>query len=66
MDHHSCLSAERMGRTRWTRPVPDSYERPGLLVHLPYAVSSTQNSNLNDCSSGEGQSPQVWLGVLEK
>lgn len=56
LDHHSCLSGKRMGRTCWTRPVPDSYECPGLLVHLPYVVSSTQNSSFNDsgfCSSGD-------------
>ena len=53
---YSCLPLERVGRNWWTCPVSDINQHPGLLVHLPYTVSSVQNPSLDDtgfCSGGD-------------
>ena len=53
---YSCLLLERVGRNWWTCPVSDINQHPGLLVHLPYTVSSAQNPSLDDtgfCSGGD-------------
>ena len=52
----SCLPLERVGRNWWTCPVSDINQHPGLLVHLPYTISSAQNPSLDDtgfCSCGD-------------
>ena len=53
---YSCLLLERVCQNWWTYPVSDINQHPGLLVHLPYKVSSAQNPSLDDtgfCSSGD-------------
>jgi hypothetical protein len=53
---YSCLPLEGVGWNWWTCLVSDINQHPGLLVHLPYTVSSAQNPSLDDtgfCSSGD-------------
>jgi hypothetical protein len=53
---YSCLPLERVGRNWWTCPVSDINQHHGLLVHLPYTISSAQNPSLDDtgfCSCGD-------------
>jgi hypothetical protein len=53
---YSCLPLERVGQNWWTCLVSDINQHPGLLMHLPYTVSSVQNPSLDDtgfCSSGD-------------